>query len=351
MKITLALDSGAHSIFSKHVGKADGSLDYSYYQSEAFDKYLVGYAACVKGWGDKLDFHVTIDAIFNPQLTWDITKRLEKLGIKPLPIVHHGTPIEWIKKYVNAYDYLGVGGLGQWVTKKAYVDWGDSLFKYLGNTQDVKTHGFAMTAYPLLMRYPWYSVDSTTPFTFSRYGGLMVPRRKGDDFDFLSVPFMTPVSPRRPSANRHYLHLPDSARKQTDRWLTELGFDYAGVSESYLQRDISNIVFMYRFAEQLQQQKNHEFRYYLSGKLSEADAKTPELLDNVASRGVNQMFFLGTYFLMKPLIHFSNYKESKNEIQSIAVSTKNGRPRLTQHGVRSDSDPHLLPRRPFVRIR
>lgn len=158
---SLFLDSGAHSLYNKLIhGK--GRKAYDFFETPEFWEYVDSYAEFVKANKAGIDYYVNVDVIFNPEASWRVLKYLEeKHKLNPLPVIHHGEDLKWVKKHVDAgYDYIGLGGLGQAVTRDMYYQWADVVYDYLcpppKRLPIVKTHGFAMTAHALMVRYPWY---------------------------------------------------------------------------------------------------------------------------------------------------------------------------------------------------
>lgn len=156
----LFLDSGAFSLFSQvRTSTADakrGKTDFSWYESREFAAYMDRYAAFVKENLDVLDVYATVDVIFNPELTWKAQKYLEKKhGLKPLPVVHFGSDLSWLRKYLDAgYDYIAFGGSAQNVGPELYIQWADRVFDVVCDTPDrmprCKVHGFAVTGLKLM---------------------------------------------------------------------------------------------------------------------------------------------------------------------------------------------------------
>lgn len=159
------LDSGAHSLYTKWVINPKHARGYDDYKTKKFRKYVDEYAAFIKKYGKGIDFYVNVDAIFEPTITWQVQKYLEnEHGLEPIPVVHYGTDLSWLRRYVEGgYKFIGIGGLGQEATRGAYLKWADEVYAYLCDNKDrlptVKTHGFALTSYGLMVRYPWWSVD------------------------------------------------------------------------------------------------------------------------------------------------------------------------------------------------
>lgn len=239
---SLFMDSGAHALYNIKVlntkkGVVWGRGDFSYYDltpGSEFREYLAKYAAFIKEHGWAMDFYATVDAISNPELTWKIQKFLEKEhGLKPVPVIHYGADMAWIERYLDdGYTFLGIGGLGQGVGKEEYFKWGDRLFSLLCSGPDrlpcAKTHGFAMTAWDLLVRYPWWSVDSASWIKAAAFGQIYVPRLVKGEFSFDHPPYSLTVSeksPNRKEAGKHLLTLSPAARRAVCAWL-----EYCGVA-------------------------------------------------------------------------------------------------------------------------
>lgn len=231
-KISLFLDSGAHSLYTKKVINQGHQLGYNFFESDEFWQYVNDYAAFVKENIDVLSVYVNVDVIFNPELTWKVQKFLEdQHGLRPLPVVHHGTDLKWLKRYMDNYEYIGIGGLGQEVTKQIYFDWADKVFDLLCDYPDRlprwKTHGFAMTALSLMLRYPWYSVDSTTWVLVGRMGGIHVPKLRQGQYDYLIDPFKVSVSDRSPNnreVGKHFRTYSPAEQQVIQQYLDHKGY-------------------------------------------------------------------------------------------------------------------------------
>jgi len=229
-----------------------GQRDYSAYDTPEFWDYVERYAAFVKEHKKAIDVYVTIDVIFNPEMTWKVQKYLEEEHkLKPLPVIHWGTSLEWVKRYVKAgYEMIGLGGLGQEATKDLYYDWADRVYDYLCPAKSnrkpiVKTHGFAMTAYDLLIRYPWWSVDSASWCKAGGYGMIYVPRVRDGKFAFHYLdcngtrqpvrPYNISVSsdsPQRKVAGRSMYNQSKEAQRTIQKWLDQIGVPLGSVDEN-----------------------------------------------------------------------------------------------------------------------
>lgn len=137
-------------------------IDFSFNESNEVKQYFEAYIAYVKKNEKRLYGYVNLDVIFNPQKSWDNQKYMESCGLKPLPVYHFGEDCSWLKKYMDNHDYIGVGGLGQDITKDKFIStFGDETWRYiLSSKQKIRIHGFAVTSFELLKRYDWATVDS-----------------------------------------------------------------------------------------------------------------------------------------------------------------------------------------------
>lgn len=282
---TIFVDSGAHGLYNlfvlehaKRIGKNGRELarpkvpwtqgKFTYYDlrpGSVFRSYCDSYARFIKKIHsiDSTVIMANIDAISNPKITWEIQQYFEKEhGVTPVPIIHYDTPLRFVDRYVGGkYWLLGVGGLGQGVSRHEYFKWGDTFFSHICPESNkfkpvIRTHGFAMTSWELICRYPWWSVDSATWVKLSAYGWLYVPRwseRKGFRFD--KTPMMinfsvrppkkkirkypglglvddTDSAPREKERGKHFKNIEPSAREGVLKWLEHVGVEMGSVDEN-----------------------------------------------------------------------------------------------------------------------
>ncbi len=163
--IKVFLDSGAFSAFS-----LGSEID------------LGKYCDYIHENADIIDFPSVLDAIGDAEGTWRNQEEMERRGTKPLPCFHYGEPTEILDHYVKNYDYITIGGMVPISTVQLRI-WLDRLWEeHLTNADGspkTKVHGFGLTSLPLMMRYPWYSVDSSTWVQWAANGMILVPTRTG----------------------------------------------------------------------------------------------------------------------------------------------------------------------------
>jgi len=219
--VDLFLDSGAYSAWSKGV---EINLD--------------EYIGFIKQHEQSIEVYANLDVISNEETgneksarqTWQNQKAMEEAGLDPLPVFHYGEPLKYLKRYIKQYDYISLGGMVP-VSNGQLISWLDKLFtKHLTDEQGmplVKIHGFGLTSLQLMMRYPWYSVDSTSWVITGRTGQIFVPNKKGGEWVYDENARKVPVSNRSPGRKddkNHISNLPPRQKQITLDYIHEKGF-------------------------------------------------------------------------------------------------------------------------------
>ena len=163
--MNLMLDSGAHSLYMSEVLHKDNN--YAFFESDAFWQYIDAYCAFLKENKDHFAVYVNVDVIFNPEMSWKVQKYMEDTyKLNSIPVFHPGEDLKWLKKYLDNYGYIGIGGLGQRAMKGRWLaDTGEPAWNLICNEKGIpriKVHGFAMTSPELIIEFPYFSVDSVT---------------------------------------------------------------------------------------------------------------------------------------------------------------------------------------------
>jgi len=217
------LDPNQRAYYATKIKGAEQAFtDYSFNQNEDVRKYLDDYIEFIHKYKDQLMGYVNLDIIYNAEQSYDNQKYMESNGLRPIPVFHYGEDFKWLKKYVEEYDYIGIGGVAGGVTMQQFVNTlGDKSFEIVEEINpDIKIHGFAVTSLNLMKRYNWWSCDSTTWLKHAAYGNVMVPRynAKKEEFDYNRTPIVVSVSDRSKilgSKIPHYTNLPN--KEETER--------------------------------------------------------------------------------------------------------------------------------------
>lgn len=177
-----------------------------------------------------------LDGIGDPLQTWRNQMEMELRGVKPLPCFHAGEPEEYLKHYVENYEYITLGGMVGSSTKQLQT-WLDRVFEnHLidgAGRAKIKVHGFGITSIPLMERYPWYSCDSSSWVQSTAFGVVVSPK-----YGPLSV---SEKSPSRHVAGQHVTTLSAPEQDQVLQYLEQCGFTLERLSKVYESRAAYNL--------------------------------------------------------------------------------------------------------------
>ena len=121
---------------------------------------------------NNINTYANLDVIGNPQGTYNNQKKMETVGLTPIPTFHLRSDFKWLKKYLDeGYEHIALGG-----TVGSYRDtlepFLDTCFSIIKDYWPIKVHGFGINALWALKRYPFYSIDSTTWLSGGRFGDI-----------------------------------------------------------------------------------------------------------------------------------------------------------------------------------
>lgn len=177
-----------------------------------------------------------LDGIGDPIKTWENQYAMEQQGINPLPCFHYGEDPRYLEYYVANYPYITIGGMvGK--SQPLASKWLDRIWeKYIvdgAGRPKVKVHGFGITAMPIVKRYPWYSVDSSSWIQAAAFGNIIDPV-----YGFLAI---SEKSPTRHDMGRHISTLTPIEKEMIIKLLEENGFNYERLSTVYESRAAYNL--------------------------------------------------------------------------------------------------------------
>lgn len=220
-KVDLFLDSGAFSAWTQGI-KID-IKEYIKFIKKNKELFTVYANLDVIGIGGKQPNLLTAEKTLENQ------RIMEKAGLSPLPCFHFGEPFSFLQDYVEQYDYLALGVAGN--SGKKLIPWLNNCFsKYIcgeDGMPKIKIHGFAVTSLEIMIRYPWYSVDSTSWALTGGMGSIYVPRRKKGEWIYNENSWKIAVSNRSPSrkeAGRHLDSLSPEALVEIVSYITAKGY-------------------------------------------------------------------------------------------------------------------------------
>lgn len=219
------LDSGAFS--AKHSGAEINLNEYCSYIERNRDIIKVVDGQLVAA---------VLDVIGDADASYENQKYMEQRGINPIPVYHIYEDERWLDYYVANYPYIGIGGASG-LSAKAARQWFDRLWsKHLldgaGNPK-TRVHGLAVTAVPLMERYPWFSVDSSSWVQAASFGSVWLPEEGP-----------IKISDKSPSKHEFGKHLMSYTEIERDKILAKIraqGFDPDRLASSPFGRFAYNL--------------------------------------------------------------------------------------------------------------
>lgn len=224
------IDSGAYSAFTK---------------GETIQ--LGQYCAWLLENCDFIDYYAVLDVITSAAKTWEAQLEMEKWGLDPVPCFHYGEDTSYLARYLDKYDYIALGGMVPISTPQLipWLDhiWGTFLTDRVGKPT-VKVHGFGLTTFSLVQRYPWFSVDSSAWLQRANFGKCLFVDAKGGVMD-------TGISDKSPMAGKRGQHITTqtpAAQAALELAIAEAGFTVANLRNSYNWRRKWNAYVYQQFA-------------------------------------------------------------------------------------------------------
>jgi hypothetical protein len=224
------LDSGAFSAFTQ--GVTINLKQYCHYILRNMDLFEV--ISVLDAIGDYTKPETLPPAATQ---TYNNLKAMEQMGVYALPCYHYGEPEQVLEYYAENYEYITIGGMVPISSPQLKV-WLDRIWgRYLTNedgTPKVKVHGFGLTSVPLMARYPWYSVDSSSWVQLGGMGNVFLP-----EFGTIAV---SEHAPQLKQAEKHIDNLPKEHQDVVVGYIEDLGFDMDRLRTNHLSRKTLNMV-------------------------------------------------------------------------------------------------------------
>lgn len=291
----LCLDSGAHSFYMGSIRRKATVIDGAdrhkailhghrtakqLVKTKEFKDYMEEYVAFLHKHGNVFSFYVNLDIISHAALSWEMQTYMESCGLSPVPVFHSFEDRKWFFKYLDNHDFIGVSGLGHKVGLRAWIETNKFIFDSIpreGKRPLVKIHGFAVNSSTLLMKFPWYSADSSTINITSRMRSVMFPVArivKGGDteWDYLGSYFPIRFGPKSHHDKRHFRNWSEGYRTVISDYLNMHGiYDIDSVGERYDVKDALNLTYNIKKEEQLRKLYKEKYdgfdgpRLYISG--------------------------------------------------------------------------------------
>ena len=110
---------------------------------------------------DHIDPYAALDVIGDWKASAQNYEFMLTQGLKPIPTFHMQSPMHELRRLLGVADYIALGGLVGCHTNVLKV-WLDKCWVIIKEFWPKRIHAFGLTSPWLLLRYPWYSADSST---------------------------------------------------------------------------------------------------------------------------------------------------------------------------------------------
>jgi hypothetical protein len=141
---------------------------------------LKRYIEFIKKFKNRITVYAGLDVIGDSKATKENCKIMKEEGLIPIPTMHRMANFEYLKEIIAEYDYIALGGMGTesgavvtYSQRSAYLD---RCWQYIIQTKpQLKVHGFGCTSPIIMIKYPWFSVDSTSWITGGKFARVFTP--------------------------------------------------------------------------------------------------------------------------------------------------------------------------------
>lgn len=237
--VELMLDSGAYGAWTS--GKPIKVKDYIKFVRE-FEDCLWGYINLdeLPGRFGKPRSEEQVDKA--AKASYKNLQIMKDAGLKPMPVFHRGEKWEHLERLLkDGETYIGLSPLvdSREAEKK---EWLDECFTLLTNRTGVpfvRTHGFGVTNPAWMIRYPWYSVDSTTWVKTGGFGIIPVPPPSKDGIpDYSRLPMRIHISDivKKKGTGYSFHNMTPMEQKYIEEWFVGHKFNFAELLHSRYER-------------------------------------------------------------------------------------------------------------------
>lgn len=203
--------------------------------------HLNDYAKFIRDHGHNYSVRANLDDLNDDgPKSWANMKELEAQGCQVFPVYHFADKIEYLVKILDeGYEFMALGGLVGASAQKLipWLDhvWGKYLIKEDG-TPRLRVHGFGLTAFDLMFRYPWAAVDSSSWMNTGNFGScLFIVNGR-----FIKIDFSTESPTIRNANSWHVSAMPDIMKKKVEELIEPFNLTLKKLGEHYMYRHIIN---------------------------------------------------------------------------------------------------------------
>lgn len=164
--------------FSIYKGRKSFLLDSGAFSANTLWKKINidDYIKFIKEHKEDITTYACLDVIGDAEWTLKNQKYMEACWLNPMPTFHLWSDIKNFEYLVNNYDYIGLGWTVPYAKDQQKLRrFFDYCFSYVFKHKlKTKFHWWWMTNYKLMVRYPFYTVDSTWWLSWVRFNRFQI---------------------------------------------------------------------------------------------------------------------------------------------------------------------------------
>lgn len=128
--------------------------------------------------------YANLDDITNPDISIQNEKIMRLNGLNPISVFHMNESIDYLDKMIDN-EYIALGGM---VRAQGVEAWLDVVFNHIyKRNPNIKIHGFGLTKFDLILKYPFYSVDSSSWTQAAIYARISLWNSNNKTFSTISA--------------------------------------------------------------------------------------------------------------------------------------------------------------------
>ena len=257
--VSLMLDSGAYSAWNRGAQiNLEEYINFCLSHLDTFD-YFVSLDVMPGSPGDRIGSVSKAQKRLSASMGWKNYQTMLKAGVpfeRLIHVFHLGEDFKWLKRLVDfGAPYIGLSPTMVRQTAQK-IRWLDNCMEYVTNQEGFpirKFHGFALTGLRTILRYPWYSVDSTSWLMAGAMGKIYVPGiGENQQWDYFSF-FVVHVSDRDPLPSDHFYFLPIQVKNHVLKYLEDNFFTLEDMLKSHVKRKRINMLFFWTLQQKIPQ--------------------------------------------------------------------------------------------------
>lgn len=180
-KCSVFLDSGAFTFQGFKLKGTSGrvrkqAIQDLFIPEEDRNGFQEAYITYCQREGFRFDCYANFDYDTDPRIVYRMQESLEARNIYPFPVVHFADgSLPWFRKYLDlGYLFIGISRGIRRKDREGGLRFFEKIFQIAKVYPKVCLHGFGITDINLALRFPWYSIDSSTWIKATALGNIFV---------------------------------------------------------------------------------------------------------------------------------------------------------------------------------